>query len=251
MEPESGRGRPVAEPRQRWRVTFGRGSEAPAATHREVAEAWSAALAATLPLPRSEGTRQRPPLTFAAPLPVGMAAERELADLHLAERLPAWRVREAVCGAAPGGIVVATLHDVWLGAPALAACVAAADYRIALADDIGCDAAAIQAAASRLLSAATLERRRPRGDGWVIYDLRPLLAAIEIDVRDATRTTLRVRTRFHPERGAGRPDEVLAAVAEAAGTELRAAEIVRERILLAEDLTGAAATLGTFDALAT
>jgi radical SAM-linked protein len=245
---ESGRGRPVAEPRQRWRLTFGRSSEAPAATHRELAEAWSAALAATLPLPRSEGSRQRPPLTFAAPLPVGMAAERELADLYLSERLPTWRVREAVCDAAPRGIVVAAVHDEWLGAPALAGCVAAADYRIRLADDPVRDIAAIRAAAFRLLSADTLERRRPRGDGWVSYDLRPLLATVDIDVRDTARPTLRIRTRFHPERGAGRPEEVLAALGEAAAADLRAAEIVRERILLAEDLTSTAAIPGTFDA---
>jgi hypothetical protein len=164
-----------------------------------------------------------------------MAAESELADLYLAQRLPAWRVRQAVRDAAPSGIVVGAVHDVWLGAPALAGCVAAADYRIALADDTACDAATLRAAASRLLSAETVERRRPRGEGWVTYDLRPLLGAIAIDVGDTARTTLRVRTRFHPERGAGRPEEVLAAVAEAAGTELRAAEIVRERILLADD----------------
>ena len=180
-----------------------------------------------------------------------MAAECELADLYLAERLPAWRVRGAVCDAAPTGIVVGAVQDVWLGAPALAGCVAAADYRITLADDTAYDATALRAAASRLLAAETVERRRQRGDGWVTYDLRPLLGAIEIDVRDTARTALRVRTRFHPERGAGRPEEVLAAVGEAAGTELRAAKIVRERILLADDASGPAAVAGTFDAPST
>lgn len=232
MDPESGRERAVAEPRQRWRVTFGRGPGAPATTHRELADAWCAGLAARLPLPRSEAARQRPPLTFAAPLPVGVAAECELADLYLAERLPAWHVREAVCDSAPAGVVVTTLYDVWLGAPALAASVAAADYRIALANDPACDASHLRAAAARLLSAATLERRRPKGNDSVAYDLRPLLAAI--DVQDGAPLLLLVRTLFHPERGAGRPEEVLAALADALERPLAAAAIVRERILLAD-----------------
>jgi radical SAM-linked protein len=245
VDPETGREQAVAEPRQRWRVTFGRGADALATTHRELADTWSAALAARLPLPRSEGSRQRPPLTFAAPLPTGVAAECELADLYIAERLPAWRVRQAVCESAPSGVVVAGVHDVWLGAPALAASVAAADYRIVLGD-AACDPAAIRNAAAHLLSAATLERRRPRGNDSVAYDLRPLLDAI--DVRAAIPVVLLIRTRFHPERGAGRPEEVLAALADAVGTPLAAAQIVRERILLSDEIAGNRRLAGTFDA---
>jgi hypothetical protein len=163
-----------------------------------------------------------------------MAAEREVADLYLAERLPAWRVREAVCASAPAGVAIAGVHDVWLGAPPLAAGVAAADYRIALAGDACGDLPAIRDAAARLLSAPTLERRRPRGTDSVTYDLRPLLAAIHVG--DAVPAVLLVRTRFHPERGAGRPEEVLAALADALGTPLTAAETVRERVLLVDEI---------------
>jgi len=47
---------------------------------------------------------------------------------------------------------------------------------------------------------------------------------------------VRTRTRFHPELGTGRPEEVLAALADAAGRPLEAATIVRERLLLIDDL---------------
>ncbi len=87
---------------------------------------------------------------------------------------------------------------------------------------------------TRLLSAARLERHRPKGNESVAYDLRPLLASI--DVREDAPTVLLVRTRFLPERGAGRPEEVLAALGDALGTPLAAAQIVRERILLADAL---------------
>jgi radical SAM-linked protein len=238
VDRDSGRDRTVIEPRQRWRLTFARTAATAGATHRELAESWIAALAATLPLPRSEGTRPRPALTFAAPLPVGMTAERELADLYVAERLPAWRVREAVCTAAPAGIAIASVHDVWLGAAPLPATVAAADYRIVLTDRVSCTPAQIRDAAGRLLAASTLERRRPRGTDSVAYDLRPLLAAIE--VRDTAPTiVLSIRTLFHPERGAGRPEEVLAALGDVLATPLVPAGTVRERVLVADEITDA------------
>ena len=46
---------------------------------------------------------------------------------------------------------------------------------------------------------------------------------------------VRTRTRFHPELGTGRPEEVLAALAEAAGHPLSPEAIVRERLILADD----------------
>jgi hypothetical protein len=47
---------------------------------------------------------------------------------------------------------------------------------------------------------------------------------------------LRARTRFHPELGSGRPEEVVAALAEAAGAALEITSIERERLVLADDL---------------
>ena len=46
---------------------------------------------------------------------------------------------------------------------------------------------------------------------------------------------VRIRVRHDPERGVGRPEEVLAALAERMGVELAFSELVRERIVLAGD----------------
>ena len=46
------------------------------------------------------------------------------------------------------------------------------------------------------------------------------------------------RTRFHPELGAGRPEEVVAALADAAGVALAIAAMTRSRLLLADGLGG-------------
>jgi radical SAM-linked protein len=172
----------------------------------------------------------RPRLSFAAALPVGMAAERELVDVLLSERLPVDQVRRAVVGALPAGYELIELHDVWLGEPPLPGQTAAADYRIDLEGRP--DAAALADAAARLIASARLVRPKPKGGGD--YDLRPLLDAVEIDVGGGP-IVLRVRTRFDPERGAGRPDEVVAALADLVGAELSIATIVRERVVLASE----------------
>jgi hypothetical protein len=44
---------------------------------------------------------------------------------------------------------------------------------------------------------------------------------------------IRIRTRFVPELGAGRPEEVAAALGAECGFELVLARIVRERLILA------------------
>ena len=157
-----------------------------------------------------------------------MPAECELADLVLAQRLPISQVRDAVIGTLPGGIDLLDLHDVWLGAAPLAASLSAADYRVELSGEI--DHGQLAEAAATLLEARELPRRRRRGTGQVDYDLRPLLA--RIDVLDAG---LRIRTLFDPARGAGRPEEVVAALGETVGRDMEVRGIVRERLILVDE----------------
>jgi radical SAM-linked protein len=224
------------ESRQRWRLVLARDPVAPSHTQREVAAAWETAIRGSgLPLAWSEGATPRPKISFGAPLPVGMAAERELIDLVITERWPAWRVREAIQPAIPDGWRMTDLEDVWLGGPPLAGRVAAADYRITLGDDGGVGADALRVAATDLLAARHLSRERAKGGGTVAYDLRPLL----IDVRvadDGPPIVLVTRTRIHPELGSGRPEEVVAALGASLGVELRVGDVVRERLLLADEL---------------
>ena len=223
---------PAAEPRQRWRLVVAREAGLPG-SQREVAAEWTAALeAAALPLVGGDAGRGRARIAFGAPLPVGMAAERELIDIVLTESWPAWRVRDALTPHVPPGWGLIDLYDVWLGGPPLPGRVAAADYRIEL--DGAADAAAFRTAAAELVAARRIPRQRLKGDTTVAYDLRPLL--ISVGVEAGPPVTVRTRTRFDPELGTGRPEEVLAALAEGLGSPLQARSIVRERLLLAEDL---------------
>ena len=220
-----------AEPRQRWRITFARPADPAQTTHRDFAAAWLDGLA-TAGLPLTGGGRGRQPLSFGAALPVGMAADRELADVLLTDRRRIDEVRAAVESAAPPGVTILDLHDVWLGEPPIAAAVGGADYLVTL--DPGVEVEDVAAGAQRLLGAPAITWRRPRGGGTQTVDLRPLI--LGIDVVGGTPTRVRMRCRIHPERGSGRPDEIVAALSEALGRPLAIAEVVRERVLLGTEV---------------
>ncbi len=200
------------------------------------------------------GFNARPKLVFAAPLQLGMLAEHELADLFLADRLTAPALRARLTTGVPAGYRVIDLHDVWMGAPALAPQLVAADYRMTM---LGVERATLAAAASRLMAAEHLPRQRHRESKTVTYDLRPLV--IDLQIRDTdpvaaeaagvsgAAAELWMRLRHSQERGSGRADEVVAALADelaqdapetpdARGPALEGVLSVRERLWLAEEL---------------
>lgn len=243
---------PPAEPRQRWRLVYARSRAAATAGARDQLAAWEAAVVATrLPAVGLDGEPARPRIVLAVPIPVGLVAERELADLYLTARMPIAEVRDALAANLPPEHDLVDLCDVWLGEPALPGQVIGADYRgrVVAEGARPIDAPVLAEAADGILSSTTLRRTRRKGDRDVAYDLRPLL--LGIDVRESTRSAgqpgavqsgvrtdgvmVRIRVRHDPERGVGRPEEVLAALAERMGVQLAFADLVRERIVLAGD----------------
>jgi radical SAM-linked protein len=228
---------------QRWRVTFRRPTGAPEQAHQALAAEWSERLAATgLPFAGAAAGADagvagvepaRPRLVFAAPLPLGMAADRELVDVELSERRQIGEVRDAISAALPEGLELVDLHDVWLGEPSLAGLARRADYLVRLEDRPR--AADLQAAVASLLAAPELIRSRDKGGRTVDYDLRPLV--VDVGIADpGPPIALRITTAFDPERGVGRPEDVVAALAEflpPGGPAPGVASIERERIVLA------------------
>ncbi len=219
-------------PRQRWRLVLSRVAGSTGLVGRDLSEAWDSALDETgLPIHRPAGkTRSR--IAFGAPALATIALERELADITLAAFCPAWTVRQELVGHLPAGWTLIDLHDVWLGAPALAGQVAAADYRIGLGP---VDAGAVARAAVTVLRSPSLPRQRTKGGATVAYDLRPLL--LDVTVADSgPPVVIRARTRFDPVLGTGRPEEVVAALGDALGQPLEAGIVVREGLILADEL---------------
>jgi hypothetical protein len=198
-------------------------------------EAWETALAVSgLPVCGIDGPNGKPRFALAAPLSPSVPGEAELMDLWLCERAPRWRVREALAGVLPQGWRFADLYDIWLGEPALPGRVVASVFRVLLASSETPKSMGLRQAAAALIAAPSLPRERSKGEATVAYDLRPLLEAVEVT---ATLDGLvaRLTLRHDPEKGIGRPEEVLAALAEAqGGPPLGIRELARERLVLAD-----------------
>jgi radical SAM-linked protein len=229
----------VREAVQRWRLVLARGRLAGEAGQREQLAAWEEALTGSgLPVAGLDAVPPKPRFATAAPLAAGIAGEAELVDVWLTERVPAWRVREALQESLPAGHTLLDAFDVWPGAPALPGQVVASVYRVTVS---GADRAALEAACARLLAAPSLPRERPKGQGTVRYDLRPFLDALVVAEGGHE---LRMILRHDPERGIGRPEEVVAALSDAVAAPLEVGSIVRESLVLAPPPSPAAATRG-------
>ncbi|MFL5770919.1 MAG: DUF2344 domain-containing protein [Chloroflexota bacterium] len=222
---------PPPEARQRWRVTFAR--ELPAddevPTGRDYIGRWEDTLV-TSGLPTLPAASGRPRIALGAPLPQGCSADAELLEFWLTELRPLWAVREGVEAQLPSRHRLAALENVWLGAPPLSGQVAAAEYVVTLGGDATNDAT-LRAAAANLLEARRLPRERVKSGGTKTYDLRPLLLALDMSGR-----AIRMRTRIHPELGTGRPEEVVAALSDAAARPIEVESTVRVRLMLVEEL---------------
>lgn len=218
----------MADAVARWRIVHGRGPTTTAMTQRDEQDAWEAALAAS-GLPVAVDGRGRPRVAFAVPLPVGFEARAERFDAYLTDRIRAVDVRDALVAVGPPDHPIAEVHDVWLGATALPAAVAALDYLVTVAPTA--EPGRLAAAADALLAAPLLERTRTKGGTTRTYDLRPLL----IDLRAPDGSAVWTRLRADPALGVGRPDEVVAALRERLGGELALTAGVRERIWLVDE----------------
>jgi radical SAM-linked protein len=245
----------MSETRQRWRLIFARDEEARYLSHLDAVTLWERALRrGAIPVATTEGFTSRPRIIFAAPLQLGMLAEHDLADLYLSERMTVPSLRGRLAAGMPAGYRVIDLHDVWTGATAIAPQLVAADYRMSL---LGVSSAQLASAVAGFLAAESRPRIRKRENKTISYDLRPLvldLRVVEPDphaVRalsdragaravaalgeraDATgndgaavarhqaaatpATGLWMRLRHSQDRGSGRPDEVIAALAAELG----------------------------------
>lgn len=264
----------MSEVRQRWRLVFGRDEEARYLAHLDAVKLWERALRrGAVPIATTEGFNPRPRLVFAAPLPLGMLAEHELADLFLSERLTLPNLRRRLERSLPLGYRLLELRDEWVGAPALATQLVAADYRLRLLGPSPGDASA---AIARVLGARRLDREKRRETKAVAYDLRPLIVDLRLagdQVGGATESAdtagagdtagaaaerpreggqgagsgrgtegvaLWMRLRHSQDQGSGRPEEVVAAVAEELPERRGPPEIalpIRERLWLADELT--------------
>jgi radical SAM-linked protein len=224
-------------PRQRWRIVFRRDEDARFLAHLDAMKLWERALRrGGIPVASTEGFNPRPRIVFAAPLPLGMLAEREIVDVVLSERLTVADLRERLERDLPTGFALVDLYDVWLNAPSVASQLAGATYRVDLA---GADREAVAGAVAGLLAAERVERVRQKEKRSIAYDLRPLVLGVEVldpGVADPApgRCAVRIELLHSQDDGTGRPEEVVAELAGRAGADLVATRMVRERLTLVD-----------------
>ncbi len=221
---------------QRWRLVLVRSAITSTTGQREQQEAWETALGASgLPLAGLDGPKPRARIVPAAPLSAAIPGEAELVDIHLVERLPAWRVREALAAHLPEAYRLVDLYDVWTGEAALPGRVVASVYRAVVALPSAGFGSALGAAVASMLAAPSIPRERAKGEGVVRYDLRPFVEDVALSISpDGDAATLRMTLRHDPEKGIGRPDEVLAELSARVLATLAVQTLVRESLVLGE-----------------
>ena len=94
----------------------------------------------------------------------------------------------------------------------------------------------LDAAVAAFLASPRVEIQRAKGGGAISVDIRPLVLRLQ---RTASQSDgafwLHMRLRLGGAGGVGRPEEIVAALAASLPGPLRIDELVRERILLADD----------------
>lgn len=186
----------------RYRITFGKDGPLRYSSHLDLARVWERTLRrASVPLVYSQGFNPRPKLQLAAALPLGYSSICEVLDIWLAEEAPLpGQLQDDLPQFAPPGLSILHIETVDVHAPALQSLVCAATYHVI--PDPAPDPDSLRQAIGAVLASETLPRER-RGK---LYDLRPLIHALELQ-----QPVLKMVLALTPQ-GAGRPDEVLDAL---------------------------------------
>jgi radical SAM-linked protein len=195
---------------QRLRFRYRLTAEAGALGHRDIADAWEAALkAAGLPLAQSEGKRPVPLISLAAPLPMGATSNCEIVDVFLECRVDPASALKRVGQDMPAGLEAVGVCEIGVGAPAVQASLRWAEFEVAI-PSAGLSAKEVQAAIDRLLAADTLPSEFRREKKVREYDLRPLVLDIRLAGREGDAYVLRMRLRAEQENTARADQTVLA-----------------------------------------
>ncbi len=196
---------------QRLRLKFARRDEAKEMSHLEVVRALARALReAELPLAYSEGKRPAPQISIAAPLPVGVTSECELADVFLDARVSPELVAAALRTALPPGLEALCARELGLGLRPAQVEARWAEYEVDVplgkrtADEV-------RAAIAGLLAAGSLPWEHKRETKVSRYDLRPLVLGLRLEAEGEGIARLSMRLRLSQERS-GRADQVVAAL---------------------------------------
>lgn len=226
---------PVEEevPRQRVRIIYEKGEPIKFIAHQDEFRLWERTLRrADLPLLYKQGFNPQPHIVFASPLGVGITGNNEPVDITFSPPVAIDELRARIVAKLPPGVLVHSIEELPLKAPALQGLLIGADYTILIYTDPGELASeTIDAAIANVLAQQEIWRERQRKGTRYSYNLRPLIFELQNlgydDVKEEHRIFLRVQQRAG---ATGRPDEVVAAL----GLDDYARTLRRDRIYYAD-----------------
>ncbi len=132
---------------------------------------------AKLPIGYSWGYNPHQLITFALPLPLGMAGSGEIADIQLTRRMDTDEIKAALNGSLPHGISVLCVMEIEAGALGCAAAVAWGDYCVTLDkkyDDF-------EETVNNVLEKKEIYIERTVKKKTKTVDIRPLIRSIHVD----------------------------------------------------------------------
>lgn len=187
--------------------------------HLDVQRAWERTFRrARLPVKYSQGFTPRPRFHLAAALPLGCTSRHELADVWLEQPMPLEDIETRLREALPPGLELLAVEAVPDDEPALQTRIQAVEYEVTFLEPVP----DLEARVMALLAAAHLPRERQ----GKVYDLRPLVEALEVRSTPSG-PVLWMRLTARPG-ATGRPDDVLNAL----GIPLEIARVTRTAIHL-------------------
>lgn len=168
---------------------------------------------AGIPMAYSEGFSPHPRISLAVPLPIGVTSEAELADVVVRRGVSPYSFLQQTKPQLPPGMEVLEVQQVALTAPSLQSLTRAVEYRVSVSS--GGTEDEVRAAIASTLGAEKLPWHHMRDTGPRHYDLRPLIEDLRLETWRQGVVTLGMKLRCD-SRGAGRPEQVTAALGLAA-----------------------------------
>lgn len=192
--------------KQRVRMRFGKEGPARYISHLDLSRTLERSLIrAGIPIAYTQGFNPRAKMQFADALPLGFTSECEIVDFWLKDEQIPEEISPAIKEKMAPGIIVKSIEEVELSAPALQTATVSAQYYVFLSEYIRPEVLEERAVTLREKPAIPMVRRGKS------YDLRPLILELEVGRNMGSGIGLRMILSLAPGL-VGRPDEVLKAL---------------------------------------
>ncbi len=204
--------------RQRWRVTFGKGTPIKYISHLDLCKTWERVLRrAGVPVAYTQGFNPQPKIQLAAALPVGYISSVEVMDVILEQPMQGTELVSRLRAVVPVGLTVTGAHQVDPNACALQSSLRQVEYRVRLNAWVSPEEVA--GCIKDFLAADHFEQHRVRKQRTEKIDLRPLVDDIQLEAHEEGEFVVWMRVSAGPL-GNVRPETVLEALRLAGGHPL-------------------------------